>query len=81
MSTQTKKHTVTRGPWVFKWEAGSRLADVYHVSKPDALDCVQVGDYNWERGFSTGTVADLRHAASEWVKESGPDYTRELPYL
>ena len=72
--------TITRGPWRFKWEGG-RLADVYYSGKPDSLDCIQVGDYDWEKGEAQGTIADLKTAADEWIKESSADYLAELRYL
>lgn len=76
-----RKHKVTRGGWRFEWEEGSRLADVFHPSKSYALDCVQVGGYDWRRGIALGTVDDLRAAAREWVKDYAEDYSRELAYL
>lgn len=73
---------VTRGPWKFVW-SGGRLADVFHLEVDHAIDCVQVGHYDWKTGTSTAEFNQvaLGMAADEWVQECSDDYRRELPYL
>lgn len=81
------KIVVRQGPWRAVWEGG-RLADVFHASKPDALDCVQVGEYDFSLNHDALEASragigrqDVRAALREWVTESGADFERELPYL
>jgi len=84
-----------RGPWVFRWEGG-RTADVFHLEREAAVDCVQVPGWDWQRGVNryaaavvvaaTGKTYEdeqeaLEQAADGWMKDSEPDYRRELPWL
>ena len=74
--------TVEIFPWRAEW-SGGRLADVFHAESDSALDCMQVGAYDWQAGrlVETVTVESLRARLAEWIEESGADYSRELPYL
>ena len=76
--------TITRGPWTFVWHGG-RLMDVYHADSDTALDCKQVGAYDWETGklLVPFTVATLEAAADEWFTnecEFRNITTHMLPY-
>jgi hypothetical protein len=80
MSTPSRIR-VKRGEWTAVW-SGGRLADVFHESKPGALDCFEVGAFDWQSGeLSPVTRASLRARFDEWIADSGEDFTRELPYL
>ena len=65
-----RKLTTRRGPWTFVWH-GSRLMDVYHATSSEALDCHQVGAYD----FKTGTLlvpfdrSTLKAAADKWLAD------------
>jgi hypothetical protein len=74
--------TYRTGPWRFVWHGG-RLADVYHAESDTALDCTQVGEYDWQtdKVLVPFTRTSLKEAADEWVRESSADYLHELPYL
>lgn len=74
--------TTTRGPWRFVWHGG-RLCDVFHAESEAAIDCVQVGDYDFREGklLVPFEQATLETVADKWVRESGNDFRRELPYL
>jgi hypothetical protein len=74
--------TVSIAPWKLVY-SGGRLADVFHAESDTALDCVQVGAFDWQKGelLSQPTRASLKRTLSEWIAESGEDYARELPYL
>lgn len=76
-------HTHAIGPWRFCWVEGARLADVFHLEASGAIDCFEVGFYDWEApiGRSRATVADFRRSAAEWVRDHGDEFARELPYL
>ena len=75
--------TITRGPWTFVWHGG-RLMDVYHADSDTALDCKQVGAYDWE----TGTLlvpfeqTTLELAADDWLTDKcdRDTLTHMLPY-
>ena len=71
-------------PWRAEWRGG-RLADVYHAQAEDAaVDCVQVGAYDWQRGrlVAEPTPASLEARLREWVAEQGETIEREvLPYM
>jgi hypothetical protein len=61
------------GQWICLWEGG-RLADVSHVSNPSsAVDCFQVGDYDFVHGRLTETITrdKLRLRFKEWIAEDG----------
>ena len=73
--------TISIGPWRFEWTPGCRLADVHHEAKDHALDCIQVGEYDWQAGKALGTREDFEEACREWLDEYGEDYTNELQYL
>lgn len=80
--------TVRNGSWKAVWEGG-RLADIFHGSSAQALDCVEVGEYDFalNRDALEESRADLgrddvQAALDEWVSESGDDYAENmLPYL
>lgn len=70
------------GPWRAVWNGG-RLADIHHDEGNGALDCMQVGNYDWQRGqlSQPPTPESLRQRLQQWAEESGDDYTRNaLPY-
>lgn len=84
---KTRVITVTNGPWRAEWYGG-RLADVYHEHKSHALDCVEVGPYDFaltrdelENLRENLGRDDIQDSLDSWVEESGKDYERELPYL
>jgi hypothetical protein len=74
--------TVEQFPWSAQW-SGGRLMDIRHAEGTSALDCVQVGDYDWQKGQLAEeiTEAKLRERLAEWVEEQGGTFERELPYL
>jgi hypothetical protein len=74
--------TVSINQWSLTW-SGGRLADVRHAESDTALDCVQVGAYDWQHGQLVDQVSEdtLLSTLSEWIAESGDDFARELPYL
>ncbi|MEA2442514.1 MAG: hypothetical protein QOH76_3938 [Thermoleophilaceae bacterium] len=63
--------------WRFTW-AGERLADVWRDG--ESIACIQVGEYDLERGASLEpfTDAPLRAAAKDWVRDYGADYMRSI---
>lgn len=74
--------TVHNGPWHATWNGG-RLADVYHAESDTALDCFQVGEYDWQKGKLVGEISedDLRQHLAEWIEEQGETFSQEPPYL
>lgn len=72
---------VTVGPWFALW-SGGRLADIYHLEAPDAIECLQVVDYDWAKGeviMPEGDVkAHIKARVAEWAREYGPTYIREV---
>lgn len=75
--------TVEVSPWRLVWKGG-RLADVEHIEYPGrALDCVQVGAYDWQRGELERRPdrGALLLVLGEWVRDHGDEYARELRYL
>lgn len=74
--------TAEQGPWRISY-GGGRLADIYHLEVGNAIECIQVAEYDWERGEVTEelTGEHLADALARWIEDYGPDYLRELPYL
>lgn len=69
------------GVWRFVW-GGGRLADVYHLESYTALDCIQVGNYDFSTDKHTHAgTRSLEAAAKRWVKDDSDVFLRELPYL
>jgi hypothetical protein len=79
----TESITVEAFPWRATWRGG-RLMDIMHAESGDsAVECVQVGAYDWQRGrlLREPSAADLLDRLREWAAESGEDYARNaVPY-
>lgn len=71
--------TEHNGYRITAYYCGGRTADVYIAGK--CVDCVQVCDYDWERGEIVEGSLDVGGALKKWAEESGDDFIRELPYL
>jgi len=76
---------VRRGPWKFVWRGG-RLADVFHEEFVAAIDCVQVDGWKSERDVNSNwghywAPQALGRTADRWMRDSMPDYQKELPWM
>lgn len=77
------------GPWRAVWNGG-RLADVYHAESDTPVECINAGDYDWEKsGPFSGpawhggppTQEGLTQRLQEWANEYGGETEQNvLPY-
>ena len=71
--------TAEHGPWTIKW-SGGRLADVYHAESPTAQDCVQVCEYDWQKGEVAEELRpdQLHDVLVRWAEDYGRDHAANL---
>lgn len=72
--------TVRRGPWSVSW-MGGRLADVHHDDCPHAVECIQIGEYDFSlpahelEATRIGICeTHVGEALDEWLAEQGDCY-------
>lgn len=71
MSTKT----ASRGNWRIEW-SGGRLAEICWGN--DAVDCIQVVDYDWQTGKAGPLRQPLGLQLARWIREHGAEYTENV---